>query len=246
MAGRLRPPNLGELDELIAAGQGRLRRVNVAPELPDALAFIRHARDRGLTVSIGHSDCSYEQALAAIDAGATVINHTFNAMSGLGHRAPGLVGAALTHEGVIAELILDGAHVHPAAALALYRARGAEGVALITDAIDVAGLPDGVYPRGGRLHTVRDGECRLPDGVLAGSVSTFDRDVRNAQAWLTDDLAALAHLCATTPARAMGIAAHTGALTEGLSADLALLDEDFTVTATIVRGCVVYRREDES
>jgi len=239
-AANLRRPSVEELRRLVEAAAGTIRRVNVAPELEGALAFVRAAREAGIVVSLGHSNATYEEALAGIEAGATVANHTFNAMSGLDHRRPGLVGAVLARDDLFAELILDGVHVHPAAARALFRARGQEGVVLVTDGSPLTGMPEGNYERGGRTLVVAGGACRLPDGTLAGSVSSFDRDLRNARAWLTDDLTALAAMSSGNAARAMGIDRETGAIAPGLRADLALLDDDFTVLATVVAGEVVF------
>ncbi len=240
----LRHPSVAEMRELISASGGTIRRFNVAPELPGAHDFIRAARDEDIVVSLGHSNATYEQAIAGIEAGATVANHTYNAMSGLGHRAPGLVGAVLGHDTLLAELILDGVHVHPGAARALYRARGPEGVALITDGSPMTGMPDGVYDSRGRTLVVEKGACRLPDGTLAGGVSTFDRNLRNALDYLGPDLPALAALSSGNAARALGIDGRTGRIATGLDADLVLLDGQFMVVATIVGGDVVYRREE--
>ncbi|HEY7269068.1 MAG TPA: N-acetylglucosamine-6-phosphate deacetylase [Dehalococcoidia bacterium] len=241
----LRPPSVVEMQRLVEVSGGSIRRFNVAPELPGALEFIRACNDAGILVSIGHSNATYDEALAAVEAGATIANHTFNAMSGLEHRRPGLAGAAMTCEALTAELILDGVHVHPAAARALFRARGVEGVALITDGSPMTGMPDGTYERAGRTLTVEGGACRLPDGTLAGSVSTFDRDLRNAQEWLTDDLVALAAMSSGNAAQAMRIESETGAIRVGLAADLVLLDYALHVIATLADGEIVYRRSGE-
>ena len=243
-APHLRAPDLGELRELIAASNGTLRRINVAPELPGALDFIRAARRQGLVVSIGHSNATFDEAVAGIEAGATIANHTYNAMSGLDHRAPGLVGAVLARDDLLAELIFDCVHVHPAAAAALYRARGSGGLALITDSVLMAGQPDGTYEAGHRTLTVKDGTCRLPDGTLAGSVVTFDTCVRNAATFLGCDLPALAAISATNAANVMGIGDETGAISPGRYADLALLNGQLEPQATIVRGKVVFERKD--
>jgi N-acetylglucosamine-6-phosphate deacetylase len=242
-AAELRSPSVADLRHLVAASGERVRRVNVAPELPGALECIRAARDLGIAVSLGHSDATYEQALAGVGAGATISNHTYNAMSGLDHRAPGLVGATFTSDALLAELILDGVHVLPAAARALFRARGAAGIALVTDGSPLTGVPEGRYDWLGRSVRVEDGACRLADGTLAGSVSPFDRDLRNAARWLTDDLTELAAMSSGNAARAMGIDDRTGAIAPGKDADLVLLDQDLRVLATIVAGRVVYRRE---
>jgi N-acetylglucosamine-6-phosphate deacetylase len=240
----LRAPDVDEMRELVAAAQNRIRRFNVAPELPGAPAFIRAARELGIAVSLGHSDATYDEALAGVDAGATITNHTYNAMSALEHRAPGLVGATMTNDALLGELILDGVHVHPAAALALLRAKGTTGVALITDGSAMTGMPDGTYEFNGRTVVVEGGACRLPNGTLAGSVSPFDRDLRNARAWLGVGLVELAALSSGNAARAMAIDGSTGAIVTGTDADLVLLDDELRVLATIVGGRVVFRREE--
>jgi N-acetylglucosamine-6-phosphate deacetylase len=238
----LRGPDVAELHALIEASKDSIRRVNVAPELPGALEFIRAARDADVAVSIGHSNATYEQALAAVEAGATITTHTFNAMSQLEQRAPGVVGATMTADGLLAELILDGVHVHPASALALWRARGPHGIALISDSTPMTGLPGGTYEFNGRTVIVQDGACRLPDGTLAGSVSQFDRDVRIAADLFGGTLLDLAAISSGNAARAMGIDGRTGAIAPGMDADLVLLDESLHVQATIVQGRVVYSR----
>lgn len=242
-AAHLRAPAIPELEQLVEAAGGHLRRINVAPELAGATEFIRHARARGIVVSIGHSNATYSDAVAAIEAGATIANHTYNAMSPLAHRAPGLVGAVLARDELLAELIFDGVHVHPAAAKALYRARGAGGVALITDSVLVAGQPDGVYKTGSRTLTVRDGSCCLPDGTLAGSVATFDQCVRNAARHFECGLGELALISATNAAGAMGIGHETGSITPGRFADLVLLNDRLQPQATMVRGSVVFESQ---
>ena len=244
-AAHLRTPNVAELHELITAAQGQIRRVNVAPELAGALEFIREAREQGIVVSLGHSNATYEESLAGIEAGASITNHTYNAMSPLDHRNPGLVGATLSRDELLAELILDHVHVHPAAAAALLRARGSSGVALITDGSAMAGMADGIYETPTRTVIVKDGSARLPDGTLAGSVGTFDQGVRNAASLLGSDLGALSAISSTNAAKAMGIARETGSVEAGLFADLVLLDINLRVQATISRGEVIYRREKQ-
>ena len=239
-ADHLRTPDVGELRELIAASEGRIRRVNVAPELPGALDFIRAAREAGLAVSLGHSNATYDEALSGVEAGGSITNHTYNAMSPLDHRAPGLAGATLTCDALLAELILDHVHVHPAAAAALLRSRGAGGVALITDGSMMSGMADGVYESLSRTVIVKDGSARLPNGTLAGSVATFDQGLRHAAELPGVDLADLALMSSTNAARAMGLASETGSIAPGLFADLALLTNALDVTATMVRGTLVF------
>jgi N-acetylglucosamine-6-phosphate deacetylase len=243
-AEHLRAPVVEDLHRLLDASGGTLRRVNVAPELPGALEFIREAREQDIVVSIGHSNATYDEAVAGIEAGATIANHTYNAMSGLDHRSPGMAGAILARDDLLAELILDGVHVHPAAAAALYRARGATGVALITDSSMMAGRPDGTYQAGHRTLTIKDNSCRLPDGTLAGSVARFDQCVRNAAKFLGLDLMSLAAISSANAANAMGIASETGSITTGRYANLVLLNDQLEPQATVVRGKVVFERQE--
>ncbi len=239
-AANLRTPSVAELHALVAASNDTIRRVNIAPELPGALEFIREARAQGIVISLGHTDATYAEAVAGIEAGATITNHTYNAMSPLDHRKPGMVGATLTRPELLAELILDFVHVDPVAASVLLRARGASGVALITDASMMAGQPDGEYSSSFRTVIVKGDSCRLLDGTLAGSVATFDQGLRNAAGLLGPDLEALTAMSSTNAARAMSIDTETGSISNGKFADLVLLDAGLHVEVTIVRGTVVF------
>ena len=227
------------LDDLLATGDVRL--VTVAPEQPGALTLIGRLRQAGVVVSVGHSDATFEQAVAAIDAGATLTTHLYNAMSPLHHRAPGVVGAALTDDRVTVMLIADGVHVHPAALNVALRAKGPERIALVTDAIAAAGAPPGRFALAG-VEVISDGKsARLADGTLAGSTLTMDRAVRMisgvAGARLEDALA----MASSVPAAAIGLA-DTGRIAVGRSADLTLWSAALEVTATIVAGAIAFQR----
>ena len=200
------------LADLLAAGVVRL--VTLAPERPGALALIARLRQAGVAVSLGHTDATFEQTVAAIDAGATLATHLYNAMSPLHHRAPGAVGAALADDRLTVMLIADGVHVHPAALNVALRSKGPERVALVTDAIAAAGAPPGRYALAG-VEVISDGQtARLADGTLAGSTLTLDRAVRMmaglAGARLEDALA----MASTVPAAAIGLA-DTGRIAVG-------------------------------
>jgi N-acetylglucosamine-6-phosphate deacetylase len=228
----LRAPDRAELARLLAAGGGAVRTIVIAPELPGALDLIGAAVAEGLVVGLGHTDATYAEAQAGIDRGARVATHLFNAMRPLHHREPGVVGAALAEPRVTAELIADGVHVHPAALALVHAAKGAGGIALVTDAMQAAGLPDGDYALGVRTIAVTGGEARTANGALAGSTLTMDRAVRvcvDAGIPLGDAL----RMASATPASVLGEA---GVLAPGAPADLVVLDPDLQAIATMVAG----------
>ncbi len=227
-------PDPAILERLIAAGQGTLRMLTLAPELDGALQLIPVLQRAGVVVALGHSDAGYGQAVAAIRAGARHATHLFNAMPALHHREPGLVGAAL-EAGISCELINDGRHVHPA--LVALVCRLIESPVLITDAIEAAGVGDGTYELGGQEVHVRDGEARLAaTGALAGSTLTMDEALRRAvtESGLSIEQAAAA--ASTNPARVLGLHTRLGAIAPGRQADLVVLDDTLRVTAVMAAG----------
>jgi N-acetylglucosamine-6-phosphate deacetylase len=216
--------------------------VTVAPELDGGLDLVRWLTSRGHRVSLGHSGAGYEEALAAIAAGATQATHLFNRMPPFGHRAPGLVGAVLQTEDVAAELICDGIHVHPAVVRTAIAAKRPSRVMAITDGTAASGLPAGARAMlGGQPITVRDSAAFLDDGTLAGSVSTMDRVFQLLVGPIGLSLVDAATLCATTPARELGLVRH-GVLAVDAVADLLVLDAQLSVVQTYVGGELVYSR----
>src|SRR5262245_49664935 len=180
----IRDPNFDECRELLAAADGRVKIMTIAPELPGGLEMIRMLADAGVAASVGHSDADYDTALAAIDAGATRATHLFNAMSGVHHRKPGLAAACLNEPGIQAEMICDGVHVNPRMVSLAWKAKGRDGMALITDATAAQGVGDGLFTLGDFQIQVRGPLCTLMDGVtIAGSVLTMNRAVGNAIAF---------------------------------------------------------------
>jgi N-acetylglucosamine-6-phosphate deacetylase len=224
---QLRPPTPADVERLLRAARGTLRQLTLAPELPGALAAVPVLAEAGVTVAVGHTEADLELTRRAFDAGARVLTHALNAMPGLGHRAPGPVGAALADPRVTLELVLDGHHVHPTVAALLFA--GAPGrVALVSDAMAAAGAGDGDYRLGGLDVAVRGGRATLAgSGALAGSTLTLDVALRGALAAGVPPVEAVAAVTAT-PARALGLE-RVGRLAPGYAADLVVLDADWRV-----------------
>jgi len=221
------------LDAMIAGDAVRL--MTLAPERPQARDMIRRLRARGLLVSLGHTDATLEQFEAGVDAGAAMATHIFNAMSPFGHRAPNVVGAALTDDRIAVGLIADGIHCHPRSVDLAVRAKGVEGIALVTDMMTAAGMPDGSYALGGREVVLREGAVRLPDGTLAGSVLTMDEAVRNVSRWTSVSTGEVLRMAAEIPARLLGLA-DRGRIGLGMLADLVLLDAGLHIRGTVIGG----------
>ncbi|GGJ94694.1 N-acetylglucosamine-6-phosphate deacetylase [Pilimelia anulata] len=225
-------PDPEVLAALLKAGRGHVRVMTVAPELPGALDLVDALVAEGVVAAIGHTDATYEQALAAFARGAALVTHAFNTMRTPHHREPGPIPAALD-AGVPCELINDGVHVHPAAA----RLLTGGPLVLVTDAIDAAGAGDGAYRLGGRDVVVRDGRVRLADGgALAGSTLTMDEAVRRAVTDVGLSVAAASAAASATPAAVLGVADRCGRIAPGLAADLVLLDDDLRVRRVMARG----------
>jgi len=216
-----------------------IRMIAVAPEQQGSIDFIGSCCRKGIRVAIGHSDATLAEAAAAIVAGAAQITHTFNAMSPLHHREPGVVGAALLYD-VTCELIADNIHVHPEMQRLLLKNKGLDRVVLITDAMRACLLQDGQYDLGGQAVRVHDGQARLGDGTLSGSVLTLDRAVRNfAQNTGLPPEKAL-RLATVNPANCLGFG-QKGRIAVGKDADFVLLDEELNVIRTYVAGQLVYQ-----
>jgi len=237
----IRPPNLQEFAELLAAGPVRM--ITLAPEVDGADDLIAAARRRQVIPVWGHTDATYEVCVRAAELGVSQATHTYNAMSGLHHRKPGVLGATLALERIYAQLIADNIHVHPAAMKILALCKGVTRTVLITDAMRAAGLPEGEYELGGQGVTVKEGSCRLADGTLAGSILTMERALVNWMAATGFPLAEAWPATSHTPAQALGLAHQIGALAPGYQADVVVLDAQLQVMATVVGGKVVYIRE---
>jgi N-acetylglucosamine-6-phosphate deacetylase len=228
------PPSPQLLDRLLTAAGGAARILTLAPELDGALELVDRARAAGLVVALGHTNATYDEAIAAIDRGAHHAVHVFNAMRPFSHRDTGVIGAVLTRPEVTAEVIADGVHVDAPALEILLAAKGAERVILVSDATAATGMPDGNYRLGTFEVNVKDGVCRDAEGRLAGSTLTLDRAVRRMVA-LGVPLAQALSMATINPARRLGLDARKGVITPGADADLVFLDHALHVAAVMTR-----------
>jgi N-acetylglucosamine-6-phosphate deacetylase len=231
----LRDPDRAELADLLATAVVRM--VTIAPELPGAIEAIRQIVHSGAIAAIGHTDATYEQTQAAVEAGAGVATHLCNGMRPIHHRDPGPIIALLDAPGVVCEQVADGAHLHEGMLAHTVRAAGPDRVALVTDAMAAAGMPDGRYDLGGQEVAVDRGVARLEvNGAIAGSTLTMDaalrRTVRSGVS-----IVDVCRMAATTPARLLGLA-DIGAIEAGRRADLVVLDSELRVTKVLRRGVV--------
>ncbi|UWW96376.1 N-acetylglucosamine-6-phosphate deacetylase [Streptomyces murinus] len=233
----LRHPEPAEVRKLIDAARGQARMLTLAAELPGGIDSVRLLAEHGVIAAIGHTDATYEQTVDAIEAGATVATHLFNAMPALGHRTPGPVAALLEDERVTVELINDGTHLHPAALELAFHHAGADRVAFITDAMDAAGIGDGRYMLGPLEVEVSEGVARLVEGgSIAGSTLTLDRAFKRAVTVDRLPVEAAVKALSANPARLLGLSDRVGSLEPGKDADLVLLDADFDVRGVMRHG----------
>jgi N-acetylglucosamine-6-phosphate deacetylase len=227
-------PDAGVLERLLTAADGSLRVMTLAPELDGTLALMAALRQQRVLVALGHSDAGYDEATAAIRAGANHATHLFNAMAPLHHRAPGLVGAALEAD-IPCELINDGRHVHPAVVRLVARAISCP--VLVTDAIAASGVGDGTFMLAGQEVHVHAGEARLAGTEsLAGSTLTMSEAVRRAvrDSGLSVEQASAA--ASANPARVLGLEASLGSIAPGRCADLVVFDDDLHVSGVMAGG----------
>ncbi len=239
----MRTPSVEEFARYAEAAGGLLKIMTLAPELDGALDLISALRQHGAVAAVGHSNATFDQIRSAVTAGLTHVSHTFNAMRGLHHREPGVVGAALAMDLFSTELICDGHHVAPAAVDVTMRCKPRDKVVLVSDGVAV-GMPDGDHEFMGMAVTVKDGAVRLKrSGNLAGSVLTLNAAIRNVFQWLGKiPLREIFSMASLNPARVIGLDGSKGQIAVGKDADIILMDEHFDVALTMVEGRIVYRR----
>jgi N-acetylglucosamine-6-phosphate deacetylase len=241
----VRDPDLDEFAHLVEIADGALRVVTVAPERPRAAELIAAVRAAGAVVSIGHTATPYDVALSAVDQGALLVTHMFNGMHPLHHRTPGMVGAGLNSPDLTCEVIGDGLHVDFAVLTMLVAAKGPDRVALITDCMHAAGLPEGDYDMGnGHFITVADGLAKLKGtDTIAGSTLTMGQAVKNAVRFAGVSIVDASRMASANQARLLGRSGITGRIVTGSLADLVVLDDDLDVRATMVGGRWVHQQQ---
>lgn len=217
--------------------------VTLAPDRPEAIRRIRELASRGILVSMGHTNASYEQFVAGIDAGARKATHLFNAMTAIHHRAPGAMVATMVDDRVIAGLIPDGVHSHPATVRLAMKTKGLDGIVIVSDMMAACGMGPGIYPLGSKTVTVDGDSARLDDGTLAGSILTMDQALRNLVDWSECTPAEAIHMMTSVPARLVNDTTR-GRLVVGARADITAWNDALQPTVTMVGGDIRWQAAD--
>ena len=237
----VRNPDVMEFKRLYDACGGIIKLVDIAAECDGADAFIQEV-SQYCTVSLAHTSADYKTAVDAFKKGITQVTHMFNAMSGLTHREPGVVGAVLESDRVRAEIICDGFHIHPAVLKIAFRALGEDRTIIISDSMRAADCADGDFNMGGQLVFVRDGKALLADGTIAASTSNIHQEFKNLIE-LGVPFRQAVKSSSINPARQIGVDAVTGSIQEGKLADLVVLDKDLNIKMVLVKGKIKFRNE---
>jgi len=216
--------------------------ISMAPEVKNNRSFIKFLTEKGIIVSIGHSDATYEEAFESFADGINHATHLFNAMSGYHHRVPGVVGAVFDSPDVTAEVIADGIHVHPSAFRLVLARKNQDKICLITDSIIAAGSGDGIYQMGNLEIVVKGNEVRLREsGSLAGSVLTLNKAVKNVIEWTGVSVSQGMNMASLNPSRVISLDNEMGTIQKGKFANLAVFDKEFNVLETFLKGKSVFK-----
>lgn len=234
-------PDINELKKWNDASGGIVKKIAIAPERDGVADFIHQANAMGVYVALAHSDATYDEAMAAVSEGASIFVHTYNGMSGLHHREPGMVGAAMDSD-AISELICDGHHVNPHAANVLMNAKGRDKIALITDCMSAGGMEDGDYKLGEFDVIVENGTARLKEGGnLAGSILKLKDAIKNVTDWNIATAFEAIQMASLIPAKSVGIDDVCGKLKVGYDADFIVLDHHLNLDQTYLNGKKVFQ-----
>lgn len=238
-------PSIQAFKELAGDSEDIVKNITISPEATGALELGLYLSQRGVNVSIGHSDADYETVKTATLYGFSHATHTFNGMKGFHHREPGTLGAIMDLDEITAEVIADGIHSSFASIRVLIKCKGVEKTILVSDSMMATGLDDGVYNLGAQDVIVKDGQARLKDGTLAGSTLTLNRAVKNAVNNCKVTLSDAVLMASYNPAKKIGLNSTKGLIKPGFDADVVILDKTLDVCCTIVQGRVVYRRQNQ-
>ncbi len=239
-------PNLALFKEWEKLSMGTIKLVTLAPEQPGGLEMVRYLKENGIIASIGHTDATFEEVNEAINAGVNHVTHLFNQMRGLHHREPGVVGAAFLRKELIAEIIVDGVHVHPEMVNLAYKNKQSEGLILITDSMRAKCLKNGMYDLGGQEVIVQDGKAVLADGTLAGSILKLGHAVKNILTFTGCSLTEAIKMASANPAKQLNVFDRKGSIAIGKDADIVILDDNMDVFMTFCRGTLAYKKEENS
>ncbi len=233
-------PSLLVLGDIYALLNNSLRMMTLAPELPGSPDIVKALADHKTAPSFGHSNATYDQAIQGFDAGIAHVTHLFNAMPSLHHRAPGPLAAIFERPDVTCQVITDGVHIHPSVVRLTYHALGPKRFITITDGMQAMGLPDGQYVYNGIEYEAKDGAARYKNGTLIGTALGLNHMLARLVRFTGCPLATAIKTATRNPAEILGIAEAKGSIAKGRDADLVLLENDFSVRATVVGGRIVY------
>jgi N-acetylglucosamine-6-phosphate deacetylase len=238
-------PSVERLKDWQELSNDSIKKIAIAPERKGAAEFIEYAAGEKIAVALAHSDASYEEAKKAVEDGASIFVHTFNGMSPLHHRKPGMVGAAMNLKDVFAEIICDGHHIHPAAANILMNTRGRDHTVLVTDCMMAGGMPEGNYQLGEFPVEVKAGAARIEGGSLAGSILQLKDAVKNVVEWGIATTEEAIYMASTSPAKSIGLDMECGKIAEGYPADFIVLSPELDLLATYLDGDCRYHLQKE-
>lgn len=235
-------PLIDNFKEYEEASGNHIKIVTLAPEVNGALDLIKYLDSRGIVPSIGHTNAKHEECKKAVLAGAKSVTHTYNAQKGIHHRDIGVAGSAMLFDELNCECICDGIHVSPAAIKLLFKNKTNTKFTLITDAMRAKHMPDGISELGGQTVIVKNGEARLENGTLAGSVLKMNDAVKNVCSFLDKPLEEIVLLASRNPALNLGVYDKMGSIEEGKLANFAVIDKDVNVYMTVREGKVIYKK----
>lgn len=235
----IKEADINFIKRIVDISGNKLKMVSIAPEKEGALELISYMTDNNITVSMAHSNATYDEAIKGINNGATIATHLYNGMRNFTHREPGIIGASLTNDRVFCEIIYDRIHLHDAAVEIALKMKTKDKIILVSDAMRAAGLNDGIYDLGGQEVIVKKGAARLKDGNLAGSTLNLRTAVYNMIKYLNVPVCDAVRMASLTPATAINIENKKGSIDIGKDADLILFDDDINIKIVVNAGNII-------